>query len=201
MLIEQTARTGIMFQLTAARRRLPVEVSIFTTVFTFQLTAARRRLPLALAKVIEQEGFNSQPPEGGCARENLGRVGNAAVSTHSRPKAAALTEGKAHVYGHVSTHSRPKAAATSAPSTWSKWQSFNSQPPEGGCGRAKNHPRRLQRFNSQPPEGGCCLIIKMPRIIGVSTHSRPKAAAWCVNANDYRLTFQLTATRRRLPDT
>ena len=111
VLIEQTARTGIMFQLTAARRRLPVEVSIFTTVFTFQLTAARRRLPLALAKVIEQEGFNSQPPEGGCARENLGRVGNAAVSTHSRPKAAALTEGKAHVYGHVSTHSRPKAAA------------------------------------------------------------------------------------------
>ena len=161
MLIEQTARTGIMFQLTAARRRLPVEVSIFTTVFTFQLTAARRRLPLALATLSE----NTTP-----------------------------------VSRHVSTHSRPKAAATSAPSTWSKWQSFNSQPPEGGCGRAKNHPRRLQRFNSQPPEGGCTVVRTistaqsmfqltaarrrlrgvsewLPGDAGVSTHSRPKAAA------------------------
>ena len=55
------------------------------------------------------------------------------VSTHSRPKAAAVIMQNIRQKSEVSTHSRPKAAA-------SYWQiyplfakCFNTQPPEGGC--------------------------------------------------------------------
>ena len=54
------------FQLTAARRRLDVQIHIFGHDEAFQLTAARRRLatcpPLPSVFV---SCFNSQPPEGG----------------------------------------------------------------------------------------------------------------------------------------
>ena len=79
--------------------------------------------------------------------------------------------------------------------------SFNTQPPEGGCvkrltGRNKElmfqHTaarRRLRitlldlpdsprSFNTQPPEGSCVVNINTGEVYcGVSTHSRPKAAA------------------------
>ncbi len=61
---------------------------------------------------LEKEGFNTQPPEGGCAvsRPDWLFVN---VSTHSRPKAAARRL-KRHLNNKaVSTHSRPKAAAWS----------------------------------------------------------------------------------------
>ena len=54
-------------------------------------------------------GFNTQPPEGGW----LGAgdfVGAAAVSTHSRPKAAGDFPAITALPLVVSTHSRPKAA-------------------------------------------------------------------------------------------
>ena len=56
----------MMFQLTAARRRLALDIKAGSMSKPFQLTAARRRLVQALA----QESCNN------------------AVSTHSRPKAA-----------------------------------------------------------------------------------------------------------------
>ena len=57
--------------------------------------------------------------------------------------------------------------------------SFNSQPPEGGCSLSPNSPAANQRFNSQPPEGGCfqSCARRYPHTC-VSTHSRPKAAAF-----------------------
>ena len=77
--------------------------------------------------------FNTQPPEGGCSEicdmlDLMGEFQHTAarrrlhttfhhlpvyhdVSTHSRPKAAALTIPAGQWYVHVSTHSRPKAAA------------------------------------------------------------------------------------------
>ena len=54
--------------------------------------------------------FNTQPPEGGCyARASS--LAACAVSTHSRPKAAALVKDALQDSFDVSTHSRPKAAA------------------------------------------------------------------------------------------
>ena len=55
--------------------------------------------------------------------------------------------------------------------------SFNSQPPEGGWHVAiKLLKQSLTCFNSQPPEGGWARADAGRRGIGVSTHSRPKAA-------------------------
>ena len=54
----------------------------------------------------------------------------------------------------VSTHSRPKAAGLSDTSGKPATFGFNSQPPEGGW---INHPISIKvcaSFNSQPPEGG-----------------------------------------------
>ena len=55
-------------------------------------------------------GFNTQPPEGGCKEDIVG-MGLVNVSTHSRPKAAAY-------YDHYFS---------------TKQKRFNTQPPEGGC--------------------------------------------------------------------
>ena len=78
---------------------------------TFQLTAARRRLRMLNALHLDP----------------------IAVSTHSRPKAAADADYKIQIRITVSTHSRPKAAAAGHGEDAAEIQSFNSQPPEGGC--------------------------------------------------------------------
>ena len=63
------SRAGLLFQLTAARRRLgPIGTSTQLRI-KFQLTAARRRLVFNSRKTRQQTfGFNSQPPEGGWVR-------------------------------------------------------------------------------------------------------------------------------------
>ena len=55
------------------------------------------------------------------------------VSTHSRPKAAALFGVVLLICAQVSTHSRPKAAAALGAHTSKRDRCFNTQPPEGGC--------------------------------------------------------------------
>ena len=99
----------MMFQHTAARRRLLYEYPLDSQKFKFQHTAARRRLVLHLACrfycVVSTHSrpkaagaldsvqtsdvrFNTQPPEGGCVYEKGKQLGDKQVSTHSRPKAA-----------------------------------------------------------------------------------------------------------------
>ena len=58
-----------VFQLTAARRRLGPLPRISAPLWLFQLTAARRRLVI-LHDIKSRDGFcfNSQPPEGGWCR-------------------------------------------------------------------------------------------------------------------------------------
>ena len=55
--------------------------------------------------------FNTQPPEGGCAGDVVELAPGVVVSTHSRPKAAAIDGLKDISY----------------------LLCFNTQPPEGGC--------------------------------------------------------------------
>ena len=99
---------------------------------------------------------------------------------------------------------------------------FNTQPPEGGCACPALKAGAWMGFNTQPPEGGCPSSTAAPaghcgfqhtaarrrlptglidRIstVDVSTHSRPKAAAWFRAALRSPLAFQHTAARRRLP--
>ena len=101
----------------------------------------------------------------------------------------------------VSTHSRPKAAARVPPFKRPLHLRFNTQPPEGGCVVHRFYVKDVRGFNTQPPEGGChahtlqhgdreCFNTQPPEggcasgpIINhpfthVSTHSRPKAAAF-----------------------
>ena len=55
----------------------------------FQHTAARRRLgTVAKGFGAVMVGFNTQPPEGGWVADAIYGDSTAAVSTHSRPKAA-----------------------------------------------------------------------------------------------------------------
>ena len=62
----EPARTEVLFQHTAARRRL-VSKSILpkADVMLFQHTAARRRLSWLIRSAGKRQGFNTQPPEGG----------------------------------------------------------------------------------------------------------------------------------------
>ena len=79
------------FQLTAARRRLPKKRPQIGRKNRFQLTAARRRLRATGLHICARRSFNSQPPEGGCRLLCAHQVSKTGVSTHSRPKAAAVT--------------------------------------------------------------------------------------------------------------
>ena len=146
----------MLFQHTAARRRLASYCRLRTAPPRFQHTAARRRLvykstPHAYSRscfntqppeggwnitkfsVTPTRGFNTQPPEGGWAAQFAHLICEGLVSTHSRPKAAGgfIIPASTQVRP-VSTHSRPKAAGT--------------------CG------------------------LPVRRVGVVSTHSRPKAA-------------------------
>ena len=98
------------------------------------------------------------------------------VSTHSRPKAAgnhATSELKCCC---VSTHSRPKAAGHYHIHKTPLGVSFNTQPPEGGWTSYVLCLHGCRSFNTQPPEGGWRKRLMTITGIGVSTHSRPKAA-------------------------
>ena len=166
--------TRSSFQHTAARRRLAWLMRRQAAVCLFQHTAARRRLA--------------------CAAHYLHVA--LIVSTHSRPKAAALhfwVAAKSLLFQHtaarrrlsrliktkrffiVSTHSRPKAA-----------------------GHLINNRALRKCFNTQPPEGGWPRNGRRVNAKRVSTHSRPKAAAWFKLAMHDDEMFQHTAARRRL---
>ena len=87
----QISRQSIerLFQHTAARRRLPTTERQTARTTSFQHTAARRRLRHTPTGGPPICCFNTQPPEGGCKDGRAWELQDA-VSTHSRPKAAAL---------------------------------------------------------------------------------------------------------------
>ena len=123
--------TFVLFQHTAARRRLVKAFWRIEPNKKFQHTAARRRLATPTLPIKMASSFNTQPPEGGW-RPNIWNCWRRVVSTHSRPKAAGI-------------RSRPPSPLRS---------SFNTQPPEGGWGQAWFASYRCACFNTQPPEGG-----------------------------------------------
>ena len=189
-----------MFQHTAARRRLPKSMPQRGKRFAFQHTAARRRLPAGLPSAgMEPRSFNTQPPEGGCARRR-NRVHTSHRFNTQPPEGGCEARVWAWGRGEVSTHSRPKAAAreqlrayaevlfqhTAARRRLPLLRDRESMPCWFQHTAAR---RRLLRLRS----------LTEP-IDPVSTHSRPKAAASATSASDdAKITFQHTAARRRLP--
>ena len=108
---EEKSLKELLFQHTAARRRLDNRTKNWQPLKLFQHTAARRRLAkrLLVATFASLVSTHSRPKAAGFHPHF--HILLFTVSTHSRPKAAG------HIYQKmttslVSTHSRPKAAGT-----------------------------------------------------------------------------------------
>ena len=97
--------------------------------------------------------FNTQPPEGGWVSCLL--RANKRMSFNTQPP-----EGG---WGRL----RPPAGGAGC---------FNTQPPEGGWTNLRCRSALKPCFNTQPPEGGWGNNQPHQFVIGVSTHSRLKAA-------------------------
>ena len=144
----------------------------------FQHTAARRRLVIS----------------------SRYRFSKSAVSTHSRPKAAGtvffLPPTSNLSFQHTAARRR---LGTSISISASNGKGFNTQPPEGGWNVFISNRNEFECFNTQPPEGGWFAAPRDLRVVvGVSTHSRPKAAGGRRLRCGRFGTFQHTAARRRL---
>ena len=123
--------------------------------FRFQHTAARRRLDSTLPNIpFRHFCFNTQPPEGGWFPRHDDPEICYAVSTHSRPKAAGRTTGKA----------------------WFPNCCFNTQPPEGGWGDEVKDIQAIRVSTHSRPKAAGYGYDRISVTVFVSTHSRPKAA-------------------------
>ena len=126
--------------------------------------------------MVQSNGFNTQPPEGGWIDFFFSPTRCVWVSTHSRPKAAGIDFKPSLRTMMVSTHSRPKAAG---PTVTSRYH------------------RKLVSTHSRPKAAGLhTLAVRNEE--GVSTHSRPKAAGHTHLERKAVGMFQHTAARRRL---
>ena len=188
----------LMFQHTAARRRLLVGILAYLGYFQFQHTAARRRLLFALLIQQTYTAVSTHSRPKAAASPHPQKSPPPQVSTHSRPKAAAKFIRLEVAHYNVSTHSRPKAAANLHRVNTMQYPCFNTQPPEGGCVGTYQFVAQWGGFNTQPPEGGCLTPILANLKSSVSTHSRPKAAAFIGQPFRFFRLFQHTAARRRL---
>ena len=100
--------------------------------------------------------FSPQPPEGGCM---------------SVPLMMQM------LFGFQLTAARRRLPVT--PPRQPYTARFNSQPPEGDYQDTLCRHPDFFRFNSQPLEGGCLPTPLVDALLAlVSTHSRPKAAAF-----------------------
>ena len=143
-----------MFQHTAARRRLDIVLVHNLHLLRFQHTAARRRLGLMITAWFWKIEFQHTAARRRLETAPVRLTVTITVSTHSRPKAAGMTEQEIKKRPPVSTHSRPKAAGCSVGHFVLYGLCFNTQPPEGGWLCSFPCSTALPCFNTQPPEGG-----------------------------------------------
>ena len=188
------------FQHTAARRRLVFRFLKPNVHVSFQHTAARRRLVFAASR----QGQASD------------------VSTHSRPKAAGMTDDILAMRVMVSTHSRPKAAGRPLVCLVAASYQFQHtaarrrlgavmRPLDGTA--AFQHTAARRRLGSRVllnyatafvsthsrPKAAGSKGFEAVKDVAVSTHSRPKAAGLARLPVLYVSSrFQHTAARRRL---
>ena len=220
--MSKVTATVVMFQHTAARRRLGKPYDLMFDLYVFQHTAARRRLAMVMVESISCPLFQHT-----AARRRLGQIlfthwTVVFVSTHSRPKAAGRRrETAAYIYASFNTQP-PEGGWDTIIKILCQNGSFNTQPPEGGwfCYRLRfavpfwfQHTaarRRLgdfirssmafsRSFNTQPPEGGWLFNYRPLRRI-TSFNTQPPEGGWLVEAMMVQafFMFQHTAARRRL---
>ena len=99
----------------------------------FQHTAARRRLPaFNISPCLASSVSTHSRPKAAAVTFHLIKTQHL-VSTHSRAEAAADGFGGYNTLTQVSTHSRAEAAARVDIDPQNEWISFNTQPRGGGC--------------------------------------------------------------------
>ena len=144
-----------LFQHTAARRRLHHVFVVPDRIVMFQHTAARRRLPGLNPLHCHHRKFQHTAARRRLLAHDKSPWLASSVSTHSRPKAAALLlGGRAHIRRGFNTQP-PEGGCTQKAVRKAQKNCFNTQPPEGGCQRQVKPLRMIESFNTQPPEGGC----------------------------------------------
>ena len=120
------------------------------------------------------------------------------VSTHSRPKAAARRPAPPHSPPPVSTHSRPKAAAPNI-----QKGKHNRRFQHTAARRRLRHKKPCfvvkSGFNTQPPEGGCSSLVTVLSAIASFQHTAARRRLHAVHLTvPPHGQFQHTAARRRL---
>ena len=144
---------GLMFQHTAARRRLDQQGQQNKQQSGFNTQPPEGGWKYFAMPSLDLTGFNTQPPEGGWTFYMEWERGEI-VSTHSRPKAAGSRQRRPCTtkapFQHTAARRRLGYRAVPQMVDYG----FNTQPPEGGWyGRFAAYSGRF-RFNTQPPEGG-----------------------------------------------
>ena len=126
---------------------------------------------------IHYISFNTQPPEGGWLVEDSEKAQGLLVSTHSRPKAAgALRPMKQLSLGFQHTAARRRLAKDIV-IPFEVLQFQHTAARRRLARHLRNQYDIYPCFNTQPPEGGwSSLYSSIKSTLGVSTHSRPKAA-------------------------
>ena len=143
----------------------------------FQHTAARRRLLKLAGEMSQARNVSTHSRPKAAAIIGYATLGGRLVSTHSRPKAAAQVIKKYRNHYDVSTHSRPKAAAFGDCDQAKAYQVSTHSRPKAAALPLFFSPMLVGCFNTQPPEGGC--------------------SSFCTEVVKFAL-FQHTAARRRL---
>ena len=98
--------------------------------------------------------FNTQPPEGGWLARIAAISTKCNVSTHSRPKAAGHCTKQDRQACFVSTHSRPKAAGNIVLCRHYQMIVFQHTAARRRLGTNCKSRSASSCFNTQPPEGG-----------------------------------------------
>ena len=170
--------------------------------------------------LVSVDSFNTQPPEGGC---NI-LISDLDIQLRFQHTAARRRLLAPHfmVRGiNCCFNTQPPEGGCNGDDNIVYFRAgFNTQPPEGGCGIYSLQAPHYPCFNTQPPEGGCKKIgiarveflvsthsrpkaaaferLGIGYVEIVSTHSRPKAAATSNTRQSTSCQFQHTAARRRL---
>ena len=121
----------------------------------FQHTATRRWLRWGAWACPLPISFNTQPPEGGCARKRRTNWPWKPRFNTQPPEGGCSTSKTAPAASLCFNTQPPEGGCSKQRCGVAKRASFNTQPPEGGCLLTFTNSKSPSGFNTQPPEGGC----------------------------------------------
>ena len=149
------AKYDILFQHTAARRRLGISESAYRRMGRVSTHSRPKAAgPGESQKLQSIASFNTQPPEGGWEEET-----------------------ETVVFDKWFQHTAARRRLATLRKQYRPLEGFNTQPPEGGWVLFTHQPTTNEGFNTQPPEGGwtynkiCCRV-------DISFNTQPPEGGW-----------------------